>query len=449
MFGSEILGLRAGESNDQRPGPSASGYWDEGWWVDTTPDPLGRSVDRPHVIPDDLESWEPGPFLAVVVSTVDRTRLSGYDLIRLLQAETRLVSHFQAGLYQSIGEISGLVDNPDSGAAEVAAGLCLTRAASEVEYRLAEMLARFPQVREALARGDIDLRRARILVDSTGGLTEETATNIIDRILPTASKWTTGQLRARINRLRMELDAENAKTQYRSALEDRRIVVEANPDGTANLHAYNLAPERVMAIRRRLNRLARTAKTPGDHRTADQTRADVFTDLLTQTPTTTTGRGSETSATVDIVVPLQTLLELADTPGHIPGYGPVIAEIARKVATTQTDCPWEYTITDQGRPVATGTIARRPTTAMKRHLKSLYPTCVFPGCRIPAQDSDLDHQQPRTKHGPTSLWNLAPLCRHHHQLKDNGWTYQRLPNNTHKFTSPLGHTYITSGTDPP
>lgn len=106
MFGSDGLGLRAGDSNHL---------------ATTWRDPWTRSPDRPDVLPDDLESWEPGPFLAVVMSSVNRSRLCGYDLVRLLQAEGRLVSHFQAGLYQSIVEIGTVADDADSGAAEVSA----------------------------------------------------------------------------------------------------------------------------------------------------------------------------------------------------------------------------------------------------------------------------------------------------------------------------------------
>ena len=38
--------------------------------------------------------------------------------------------------------------------------------------------------------------------------------------------------------------------------------------------------------------------------------------------------------------------------------------------------------------------------------------------------------------------NLAPLCRHHHQTKDDGgWKLQRLPNGDYQWTSPLSHNY--------
>ncbi|HEX9763188.1 MAG TPA: DUF222 domain-containing protein, partial [Acidimicrobiia bacterium] len=304
-------------------------------------------------------------------------------------------------------------------------------------------LARSPQVLEALRSGVIDLRRARVLVDELRTLDTGKAEIIVDRVLPHAGGLTTGQLRARVQRLRMEADPDQTRVQYQAAIRDRRIVVEANPDGTANLLAFNLPPERVMAIRRRLNRIARAAKTPGDDRTADQRRADTLLDILT-------GRepGRPHGVGVDIVVDLHTLTGASETPGHIPGWGPVTAEIARKVVSEQSDNRWIYTVTDQGRPVATGTIQRRPTTTMRRRIRSLHPTCVYPGCRMPAKESDLDHRRPWSQGGKTGLENLAPLCRHHHQLKDHGWTYQQTPDGTIIWTSPLDHTYTTNGQSP-
>jgi hypothetical protein len=40
------------------------------------------------------------------------------------------------------------------------------------------------------------------------------------------------------------------------------------------------------------------------------------------------------------------------------------------------------------------------------------------------------------------------LCRHDHRIRHRGWTYRRLPNADHLWTSPLNHTYTTSGTPP-
>ena len=108
------------------------------------------------------------------------------------------------------------------------------------------------------------------------------------------------------------------------------MIGEANPDGTANLLALNLPPETVVAALERVNRLAKEANTSGDQRSIDQIRADVFSDLVT-------GRGlsAAPAGVVDITVDLATLTGLSEVPGEIPGWGPVIADIARQVAIGQ------------------------------------------------------------------------------------------------------------------
>ena len=81
-------------------------------------------------------------------------------------------------------------------------------------------------------------------------------------------------------------------------------------------------------------------------------------------------------------------------------------------------------------------------------VEAMHPTCVFPGCRMPSVGCDLDHTTPHSHGGLTTDRDLAPLCRHDHCARHNGWAYQRLSNGTHRWTSPLGHTYTTSGTPP-
>jgi hypothetical protein len=152
---------------------------------------------------------------------------------------------------------------------------------------------------------------------------------------------------------------------------------------------------------------------------------------------------------VDLTVDLTTLLGLNDNPGELAGWGPVIADIARQVTDRQVDGAWQATVIDNnGNPHAVA-VRRRPTTTQTRQLRARYRTCVFPGCRRPARRSDLDHTRRHTDGGPTLDHNLAPLCRFHHRAKDTGsWRYHRRNDGDHQWTSPLGHTYTTSGRSP-
>lgn len=171
----------------------------------------------------------------------------------------------------------------------------------------------------------------------------------------------------------------------------------------------------------------------------DQLRADVATDLLLS------GFGGDTGTDggVGMVTTLSTLAGLEEESGDLRGFGPVIADIARQVAEQSRKGTWEFAVTDdKGRVVHTGTTRRRPTAAQRRHVEAAYPTCVFPGCRIPASECDFDHTIPWSEGGPTSEHNGTPKCRHDHILRHRGgWTFRRSPDGGHQWTSPLGHTY--------
>lgn len=400
-------------------------------------------------LPPDLADLPWAVALAMIVLTVDRSRISAFDLVHLLRAEDRLVSMIQSRRLRTVGEIARVYGDEESAAAEVAAALHLTRAASRSDVELAGDLGRHRPVAALLERGDIDLRRTRVLIDGVRGVGADATDRVLERVCAEAPRLTTGQLRSRLSRLCLEVAPESAQGRYRAGLDQRRIVLSANPDTTANLLGLDLPPDLAVAAAKRINWLARKARRKGDQRTLDQIKADVFLDLLTGRSEALSGpvKGAP-AGQVDIVADVRTLTGESEEPGHLPGFGPVLAEIARKTVARQTGCRWEYIVTDGGRPVATGTIRRRPTAAMRRRIRAQHPTCVWPGCRMPARQADIDHRRRWSEGGPTTLWNLAPLCEAHHTLLDKGWRYEPGPEGDFVFVSPLGNRYVSSGRSP-
>jgi len=329
----------------------------QGWDVEI-PDPWRGDDARSTVVPEGLEDWVPDMRLASYLARIDRSRIAGYDLVRVLQAETRLISHFQANSYRTKAEIASLpeLNGPETAASEIAAALQLTRQTAWSETEFATNLIGHPRILEALSSGSIDLRRTRVIVNGLNGVDSNTVNKALDRVLPGASEHTTGQIAAQLRRVIIASNPQQAKATFEAALEDRKLVIYENPDGTANFLATNLPPDRLNAIRQRIEELSRTLKTADDPRTADQLRADTFLDLLEDRVT-----GGQGRAFVNIDIDLTTLMGLDDNPAHIPGYGPILAELGRKVVLDQVDCDWEFTVRDQGRPIATGTLSRRPT----------------------------------------------------------------------------------------
>lgn len=400
-----------------------------------------------------LENVEPGFELAARLAVVDVDRLSGYDRIVVLQAHQRLASHYAAQVYRDMASVSAsfvieegedLQSADESAAAEIRAALHLTRRSADAELSFAlDLQRRLPQVFRSLAAGDVDVRRAKVFDRCTIDLPIATARRIVEQVLPVAPNLTSGQLWARLERLRMEVEPEEAKERYDFALGERRVMIEPTQAGTANLYALDLPPDRASALMKRLNRMARCLRKAGEQRSMDQLRTDVFLDLCTGA-----SAGSQPEGSVDIVVDLETLLSLNDDPGELAGYGPVIADVARDITERQSEGEWRYTVTDphSGRPLATGTTLRRPTASQRREVIARYPTCIFPGCRMPAVDCDLDHRIPWVECGTTRTDDLGPLCRHDHIVRhDAGWAYEVLPNGDVVWTSRLGHFYRTDG----
>lgn len=405
---------------------------------------------RYETIPSNLDELQPGPELGGVLACIEVDRVTPHDRVAVMEAHDRQIAHHEAERYRAMTAVmDGMgIDDPRCAAeaadAEIGTALRWTRKATERELSIAiELRQRLPQVWLALVEGRIDGRRAKVLCDSTRHLSVAAAQSLVDRILAQAHRLTTGQLRARIDRLVLEADPRAATDRYRRTVAGRRVVSEANHEGTANLLALDLQPQRVAAITRHLTATAKRFKTAGDPRTIDQLRADILLDIL---------QGKEApGGVVHLQVDLDTLSALADHPGDLNGYGPVIADIARQVTKELDKVEWRFNITDSatGHTIHTGTTKRRPTAALRRHMQERNPTCIFPGCRMPSVDCDIDHTQRWADGGATCVCNGAPLCRRHHRTKDSyRWRYRPLHHNDYLWTSRLGRTYTTSGYPP-
>lgn len=414
----------------------------------------GESDDERELVPD-FASIPVGTYLEALLAHVDRSRLNGYDLVSVLQARERMVAHLQAGSVADIHEIAyaapGDAGSPplrcaepsEFAADELRPALHLTRRAAESRMALAyDLDERLPRVWEMLHEGQIDLARARVFADCTCHVSDDLARRVVDLLADEAPRLTTGQLRARIRKLCVDADPDDARKRYDSALEERRLVIEPTDAGTANLYLFDIAVDDARAIGRRVNAHMISMRKDGDDRSHDNLRADIAVDLLLG------AEGKHGKGMVDIRVDLSTLAGLDERSAEIPGMGPVIADIARQVADRQHRTPWQCVVTDDdGRVVDIVTTRRRPTKAISRHVQAVQETCSFPGCRAPAADCDFDHLLPWVQRGQTSIGNGGQKCRHDHILKDHGWAHEHVDGGDH-WTSPLGHTYITQGQSP-
>ncbi len=358
-----------------------------------------------------LDQLPPGPALAALLGAIDCDEITAKNRVVVMRARQRLASHFAAQVYADMAAITDEMheheDNPrlahESAAAEIRVALRLTRRPADDELNLAvDLRRRLPAVFRLLHEGLLDVRRARTIAHATSHLSPAAAQHIVAAIIDDAPNLTTGQLTARLRKLSIDLDPEGARDRYTHATQQRRLISEPSPDGTADLLGLDLPPAKVQEATNRINHIAKALHKRGETRTMDQLRADVFLDLLT-------GASPPVGGTIHLRVDLTTLTELSETAGDLAGYGPVIADITRQVADKARSAQWRYTVTDPHTgQTHTGTTRRRPTNTQQRTIHTENPTCIFPGCRMPSIQSDLDHRIRHFDGGPTIIENLAP-----------------------------------------
>ncbi|HLU32192.1 MAG TPA: DUF222 domain-containing protein [Acidimicrobiia bacterium] len=400
-----------------------------------------------------LELLSPGVLLGRALASIDRGELNGHDLVHLLRGRRRQVAWLEAECLADMVELGhcppSVPGSPpvrtqvmeDHVADELKMALVWTRRAAESTLDVAwQLVERLPRVWEALREGRIDLARARVIASGVAHLDEVVAGEVADRVLGEAEELTTGQIRARLGRLCVEVDPDDARRRYEEGLERRRLTSELGEGGTADLLGENLPADRAAAIVSHIHEEALRRRRGGDTRSMDQLRADIFLELLEGSG----HQGSGRRPVVDIRVDLETLVGLAERAGEIPGWGPVIADIARRLVDQQPDGEWRVTVTDPdtGAVLADGTTRRRPTAAQRRYLEARQTTCSNPRCRMPAHRSDIDHNHRWAQGGDTEVENLAPACRHDHMLLTvGGWTLQQPQVGVYVWTTRHGFRY--------
>jgi hypothetical protein len=388
------------------------------------------------------------------------------------------------------GEAADLV------AAEVGAACRWSRMMAQHRVRLAIDLAeRLPATLAALAAGTIDLGRARAVAEATLLLDRPAAAAVEGRVLDGAADQTVSQLKVALRRAVIAVDPLAAAARHEAAVAARRVEVRPLDDGVAEL-AAPLRADHAQAAYQRLTEIAKDAlracresasdscsdhdstlefgAVNGGEATLDALRADALVWLVLGEPMPGLGappdpagaRGASADAPtrdvehtsadgcghcggrrraplVQIVVPVGTLLGVTDEPGHLAGYGPIPAPLARQLSADER---WRRILTDPvtGAPLASESRSYEPPAGTANFVRARDGSCRFPGCRQPASRNDLDHVRP-WPHGPTSTGNLCALCRFHHRLKTHhGWRLGLDPHTAEAtWTSPLGRRRTT------
>ncbi|RJT86117.1 DUF222 domain-containing protein [Cryobacterium melibiosiphilum] len=313
-------------------------------------------------------------------------------------------------------------------------------------YESQRLVQHLPATLSRLQSGDISYDHARVAVDQSGVLPDDLLEEFEDRVLKDAEWLSLEQLRRRAVRVRERLNPESITKRHKKAVAERCVRLKDTFDGMSFLDLL-LPTDDAHAIVNRLTTMATDLRTADDGRTRAQLRADIATDLLIQ-GVTATGLGHGIRATVNVTVPVFTLMGHSDEPGLLDGTVPIDPETARRLAGTATGFTRLLIHPETGVVLSVGRDRYAVPAGLRKAVEIRDQTCRFFGCTRTATHDDVDHTHDWAFGGETTLNNLAMLCRYSHRLKhETGWQVSQDHTGTLHWISPAGRYYPTFPAD--
>jgi 5-methylcytosine-specific restriction endonuclease McrA len=314
--------------------------------------------------------------------------------------------------------------------------------AAREKVRVARALGTLPLLAAALARGELSYSKVRAITRIATPVTEE-------RLLKVGRAGTAEHVERIVHawrRVDRKVEAREAIRQHAS----RALHVYKDEDGTVVLRG-RLAPEVGALVLRALDaaretlyqrsRREKTADALGDPSTEPPTRAQQQADALALIAEAALHHeldpgapGERYQVVVHVDAPV---LADPDRPGQSvleDGAG-VSAETSRRLACDASRVVMRHD--EEGRVVEVGARTRTIPPALRRALHHRDRGCRFPGCGLPLGEGH--HVRHWAEGGPTTLSNLALLCRRHHRaVHEEGYRIDREPDGALRFRRPDG-----------
>jgi hypothetical protein len=320
--------------------------------------------------------------------------------------------------------------------------------AARERVRVARALGPLPLLAQALARGELSYAKLRAL---TRVATPETEARLLD-IGRAGTAAHVERIVRGWRRVDRQAEARESARQHASRAlhvwedEDGTVVLRGRlePEVGALLRQALAAARETLYQRRRHDAAAGqddgTAATltdaAGDAPTLAQQQADALA-LLAETALhheLDPGAGERYQVVVHVDAPV---LADPDQPGQsvLEGGTHVSAETSRRLACDASRVLMRHD--DNGRVVEVGARTRTIPPALRRALHHRDRGCRFPGCGHPLGEGH--HIRHWAHGGPTTLSNLALLCRRHHRaVHEQGYQLDRQPDGALCFRRPDG-----------
>jgi hypothetical protein len=309
-----------------------------------------------------------------------------------------------------------------------------------------------PGTFEALAEGRITEWRAQIVARETIWLSAEHRLAADAEVADKLEGWGDRRVEAEVKKIAYRLDPKGYVERSAGRAKDRRVTVRPAPETMSYLTGY-LPVGQGVAVFASLKACADALRAQGDERSRDQIMADTLVERVT---------GQATAEAVPVEVSLvmtdQALFNAGDgaqEPAHVGDFGPVPAELARRLllgsdATAQAWVRRIYTDPETGQLAAIDARRRFFDGAVRRLLIARDQWCRTPWCDAPIRHAD--HVVPVAGHGETELVNGQGLCEACNQAKEApGWRARPVDETGSEVetTTPTGHRYRSRPPDPP
>ena len=377
-------------------------------------------------------STGPGPERAEAAALIDAiTTLEALDGARAA-AQARLSLDFRSN--QLDAQARAGVPNSRRGRG-IASQLGLARGTSP--HRAAHdlgtahaLITELPHTFDHLAAGRITSWAATEVARRTNWLTTGDRAAIDHRLADQLPDWSIRQVQSGTDQAVYRQAPAEAVERAKKAAAGRHVTIRPAPQCMARLSALLPAAEAIAAYKA-LAQAANTARATGiphpdgtvtpEGRTRGQLMADILVERVTGQAT-----APDVPLEVGIIIPAATLTgdpHGADEPAWIPGYGPLPADLARRMLADTTTAWFRRILTDPIDGTITTIESRRRVFggSLRRLLLARDgQTCRTPYCDAPIRHAD--HVHAHGDGGATTLTNGAGLCeRCNHAKQAPGW----------------------------
>ncbi|MDX6327000.1 MAG: hypothetical protein QOK15_3354 [Nocardioidaceae bacterium] len=306
----------------------------------------------------------------------------------------------------------------------------------------------------ALQEGRINEWRAMIVARETGWLSLPHRTSIDEEISGALESWGDRQVEAEVKKRAYRLDPHGFLDRIRTAESERRVTLRPAPD-TMSVLAGVLPVAQGVSVFASLQRHADSLRAAGDERSRGQIMADTLVERVT-------GRAIADAVPVEVglVMTDQTLFNLgtgSHEPAHVQDFGPVPAELARRLAARAAEAAelWVRRLyADPRSRDLVGMDSRRRCFdgALAGFLVVRDAICRTPWCNAPIRHKD--HVMRVGDGGITSADNGQGLCEACNLAKEApGWRARSGGGGGSgswvDTVTPTGHTYRSRPPDPP